>query len=402
MMKRLILPALLFPPKGNKQVWVALAGMAAGLFLMGAGLQTGFSFRQVMQKQKDLLGGEFLVINKPVSLLNTLSGKPGSFTESEIRSLQQLPGIQAVGQFTGSRFKVGASFSSAQIPGISTEMFFEAVPDAFLDADARNWQWEPGMNSLPVIIPADYLRLYNFGFAQGQGLPLIPESILSSVQFEIRVSGNGRQERFKAGIAGFTERISSILVPQSFLEYANKTYGDEEALSPGRLIVKAEDPGNPTLSTYFAEKGYEIAGADKLKTSRINTLLKIMMGFVLSLAIFMVVLSLLGIVQSSQILVFRSARDIRVLHQIGHTTAEIARPLTRHFYWRLLGTGIFAMLAMSGFHYWLYSTLGQHGFRISALPSATALGILLTGTLGLGFVTAWSTQRAVQRICQTA
>lgn len=46
---------------------------------------------------------------------------------------------------------------------LNTEMFFEAVPDSFVDASAADWQYKPGDEEVPVILPRTYIALYNFG-----------------------------------------------------------------------------------------------------------------------------------------------------------------------------------------------------------------------------------------------
>lgn len=363
----------------KRSLWLSLAGAAAGLFLLSGAMQTATTFRSVMNRQKDLLGGDFLVINKKVSLLNTLSGRPGSFDEKEQKEIAQWPGIGAVGAFSGNRFKVRASFKTgmeASMPGLSTDMFLESVPDAFIDTDKEGWGWEDGDEEIPLIIPADYLKLYNFGFAQGQGLPLVPESVLQSVSFDLSVFGNGKAANYRGRIAGFTNRIQSVLVPQEFMDYANAQFGDGDGGNPGRLILRADDPSDPALTQRFTSAGYEMAGGDRLRTSRINSLLLLMMGAVLSLALLMIVLALLGIVQFAQILVYRSSRDLQVLYLLGCTPRQLAAPLQRRFTMQLGLAALVAILLTLLLHLFLHLGLQQRGFESSALPSWEALGLL--------------------------
>lgn len=46
---------------------------------------------------------------------------------------------------------------------LNTEMFFEAVPDSFVDAQASDWKYTAGEEEVPVILPRTYIALYNFG-----------------------------------------------------------------------------------------------------------------------------------------------------------------------------------------------------------------------------------------------
>ena len=54
---------------------------------------------------------------------------------------------------------------------LSTEMFFEAVPDKFVDVSLDKWHFDENTHTIPIIIPRNYLNLYNFGFAQSRSLP---------------------------------------------------------------------------------------------------------------------------------------------------------------------------------------------------------------------------------------
>lgn len=60
--------------------------------------------------------------------------------------------------------------------GFSTYLFFESVPDRFLDVDSQAWHYEPGSRDIPIVIPRNYLNLYNFGFARSQGFRRSPRA----------------------------------------------------------------------------------------------------------------------------------------------------------------------------------------------------------------------------------
>ena len=47
-------------------------------------------------------------------------------------------------------------------------MFFESVPDEYVDVSLENWHFDEDARVIPIIIPRNYLNLYNFGFAQSR------------------------------------------------------------------------------------------------------------------------------------------------------------------------------------------------------------------------------------------
>ena len=70
-----------------------------------------------------------------------------------------------------------------------------------------------------IIIPRNYLNLYNFGFAQSRSLPQLSEGVMGMVNLDIRITGVGRTENFKGKIVGFSNRLNTILVPETFMTW---------------------------------------------------------------------------------------------------------------------------------------------------------------------------------------
>ena len=80
--------------------------------------------------------------------------------------------------------------------GRFTLVFLAAPGDADRAGEAMSpcleitWNWDPEEGIIPIIIPQDFLNLYNFGFAQSQGLPQVPKGVISMVNFKIRLKGS--------------------------------------------------------------------------------------------------------------------------------------------------------------------------------------------------------------------
>lgn len=54
---------------------------------------------------------------------------------------------------------------------LNSELFFESVPDGFVDVPLKDWQYREGSKEVPIILPRTYINMYNFGFAQSHSLP---------------------------------------------------------------------------------------------------------------------------------------------------------------------------------------------------------------------------------------
>ena len=143
--------------------------------------------------------------------------------------------------------------------GFYTELFFESIPDEFVDVSNSRWQWSKGENEIPIILSRDYLALYNFGFAPSQGLPQFTPNTIGKLSMDVNISGNGLTQNFQGRIIGFSDRINSILVPQSFMNWANENFGETQKPQSSSLILKTNNPYSPELNDYLEQNKYEVS-----------------------------------------------------------------------------------------------------------------------------------------------
>lgn len=80
---------------------------------------------------------------------------------------------------------------------------------------------------------------------------------MSLVQMDITLRGNGQTEQYKGNIVGFSNRLNTILVPESFMAWANNNFAPEKEAQPARLIVEVGNPADASIAKYFQQKGYE-------------------------------------------------------------------------------------------------------------------------------------------------
>ena len=117
------------------------------------------------------------------------------------------------------------------------------------------WSFNPASDIVPIIIPRNYLNLYNFGFAQSRNLPQLSEGVMGMVNLDIRIMGNGQVKQMKGNIVGFSNRLNTILVPESFMNWANEAYGAGEKAEPSRLIVEVNNPADERIAKFSQQKG---------------------------------------------------------------------------------------------------------------------------------------------------
>ena len=270
---------------------------------------------------------DYIIVSKKVSTLGSMVGKSSVFTAEEIDELKAESFTKGVGEFTPSQFKVSAGVGMEQLGlNLSTAMFFESVPDAYVDVNLDEWHFEPGQEEVPIIIPRNYLNLYNFGFAQSRGLPQISEGVINMMNLDVRISGGGRRDTYRGRIAGFSNRLNTILVPESFMTWANVHYGEGGIRrEPSRLIVEVDNPTDDRIARFFRERGYETED-DKLDAGKTTWFLKVVVGIVLSVGLLISVLSFYILMLSIYLLLQKNTTKLENLLLLGYGPPRVALP----------------------------------------------------------------------------
>ena len=268
----------------------------------------------------------YIIATKKISTLGSFTGKSNTFSKDEMEEMKEQSFCKSVGAFTPSLFKVSAGLGMQQAGiHLSTEMFFESVPDEYVDVNLDKWHFDEDSHVIPIIIPRNYLNLYNFGFAQSRSLPKLSEGLMNLIQMDIMMRGNERVEQYKGSIVGFSNRLNTILVPQSFMDWANKAFAPEKEAQPSRLIVEVKNPTDTAITQYFQEKNYETEG-DNLDAGKTTYFLRLITGIVLSIGLFISILSFYILMLSIFLLLQKNTVKLENLLLIGYSPTKVALP----------------------------------------------------------------------------
>lgn len=297
-----------------------------GMSIVLLAFQFYFDINPLFTGKDKLLKEDFLTITKKVGILGGLSSRSNGFSQNEIDDLKKQSFVKNVGAFTPSQFNVFGGFNSQKLGiAFNTEMFFESVPDHFIDVTSDSWRFSPVDNTVPIILPKNYLDLYNFGFAQASSMPRISEQLIGLINLDISITGrNGLRQQMKGRIVGFSNRLNSILVPETFMTWANQQYGGTPS-EPARLIIEVSNIADPNLSGYFKDKGFEISG-DNTTASKMSFFLKIIIGIVVSVGVLICVLSFFILVLSIYLLLEKNMNKLRTLRLIGYSKSIVVKP----------------------------------------------------------------------------
>ena len=330
--------------------------------------------KPVFSDNDSFIKNDFIIVSKRVSTLGTLVDTNGTFSEGEQLDVKSQPFIKQIGAFCPAQFKVSAAVDMKG-SRLSTALFFESVPDDFVDVDSERWTYTEGEREIPIVIPRNYLNLYNFGFAQSRNLPQLSEGMMGMIPMDIHLTGGGKYETMKGRIVGFSNRLNTILVPQSFMDWANVYFGGRETARPSRLIVEVANPADERIAMFFQERGYETED-DKLDTGKTTWFLKMILGIVLAVGLLITILSFYILMLSIYLLLQKNAVKLQNLLLIGYTPSQVARPYQILTFVLNGGVWILSMIVVC------LARGGYMPFLESVYPSLEGTGLWLTCACG--------------------
>lgn len=289
----------------------------------------GFQFYQdvlpVFTQQDSFMKADYLIMSKKIGMGNTISGRTNTFSGSEIDDVSSQKFVKKVGKFTSTEYKVDASMGVNGVNVLNSELFFESVPDGFVDVPLKDWKYVPGSKEVPIILPRTYINMYNFGFAQSHSLPKISDGLVGMIDFEIFIQAGGKKEQFKGKVIGFSSRLNTILVPQAFMDWSNHEFAPEDHSDPTRLIVEVGNPADENISQYLDENGYEVE-TDKLDAEKTTYFLRMMVTMVMVVGLVISILSFYILMLSIYLLVQKNSSKLENLLLIGYSPANVSKP----------------------------------------------------------------------------
>ncbi|KAA6301348.1 MAG: hypothetical protein EZS26_002545 [Candidatus Ordinivivax streblomastigis] len=328
---------------------------------------------------------EYIIVTKKISALGSFAGKDNTFSQEEIKELMKQPFTKQIGTFTPSQFKVYAGLGIGNAGArLSTEMFFESVPDEFIDTGLENWHYDNDSPIIPIIIPRNYLNLYNLGYAQSRNLPQITESMTSLLSIDISIQGNGYTEKYKGKIAGFSNRLNTILVPQSFMTQANERYAPNEEAKSSRLIIEVNNPADSSIAGYFQKQKYDTED-NKLDAGKTTYFLRLVVGMVLGVGVCISLLSFYLLMLSIYLLLQKNTDKVENLLLIGYSPLQVGLPyqiLTVGLNLVVLVTAILLVSVLRNFYTGTLSLLFPQWETGSLLPALIA-GVLLFSSVSI-------------------
>ena len=376
----------------RRELAIAVTGCFIGTILLLTAVQFFLDASTIIAEREP--PRNFFTVNKRVEggALANLGKNDEGFSSEEISIIETRSDVKGVGVFKRNRFPVEIHIWPAGKVGLGeaakADVFFETVPDEFIDAKPDNWGWDQNSTHVPLIIPKFYLDLWNFGFAPTRvEYPALSSKAALGIPIEIFL-GKRREASQNGQFVAFSRRINSILVPESFLEWANANYAqpditeywflwlegavdgpprtreqlliilegnssstaefsplndpaarrpltalrqeEQKAPSPSRLIVRVDEAPTEALLSFLREQGYEI-NREVPEHDLLNDASKWAFSIVGGIGLLLSLLSVATFSASYRLVVTRAATPVRDLLHLGFSHSTVTAAFIRRF-----------------------------------------------------------------------
>jgi hypothetical protein len=368
-----LLDKLLYNSSGNWRGRIGSSGLwvAAVLLLLSVQIQSNFSYLLNREKTRNA-ATQYLVVNRQLTSNNL---DKTTLQDEEIEELRKLPEVSAVGVVQPAYFKATLSINHEQFP-FQTDASFESLPAEFIDQVPKNWDWKEGDPFVPVILPSLYLDLYNFQFALAQQLPQLSPEIIQMLSFQIGISGEGQNTLLKGRVVGMSDRIQSLIVPTSFMQWANQHFGTTERRKPSRVVIKTNDASSPALNQ-FLQKNQLRTDQEKTRFSHYRQVVHWIAGIAGFSGILLLVFALLVLTLFIQLSITGRRDEIRLLLLLGASPNQLSGFLLKRFLPSQILMVILGLITVAVLQAVLKVWLTKQSIDISPFPSLLTLATAL-------------------------
>lgn len=366
-------------------------GCLIGFFLILVSVQSILNFKYLFSDAKQGIGSQYMVINKKVNLFSTLNFSKTTFTKKEIDEISTHPSIQKFSAFVGNKFEAEAYLEMNEGPRqarLRTELFLESVDDEFIDIELDKWKWDSTTNEIPVILPTDFINLYNFTYAPSRGLPQISKNTVKLFGFSITIRGNNNEKTYKGNIIGFSDRISSMLVPKSFLDFANNKYGlpgigSEQ--STYRIITAVKPNELSNFQAFLMENNYE-TNQELLKNGKFVGLMYLFISVIFIIGLIITINAFTGFILYFHLLIYRSRNELDSLLRLGFSHYKLVRNYLFRITLIIIPLVIIALAGLILSQQYLAQLLFKYNFEIPASIHLYSVLAMVSVTAILVFV----------------
>ena len=335
-----MLDKLLFKNQDRLQLLIAVFGSFLGVTFLVTSIHYLIKVQE-FGEGADILGPNTIIVQKKVSNSGSLGLKATDFSELEIKKIQNMKFIKDVQPVRSNNFKVMFGTKDPLVPPFSTDAFVQTIDPQYLDVKPDIWKWEKGDDFVPVIMPRDLFVMLNT-FMSASGIPQVSDDVVKQINCEFKLSYGKRAEHLNCRVVGFTNQVSAILVPESFMDYGSETFSDGTPQKVTQILISGKENEFGLVEEMLDDRGLESRNS-QMVVGRLKSIVGTLFIVIIAISIIAVLVSGLVLIQFMQLLMSRNAYEVRTLMRVGYHPKKIIRKFFLYF------VRIFGIITAIGF-----------------------------------------------------
>lgn len=319
---------IFFKYQNKTQLVIAMIGTFIGFTFLVTSIHYLIRINE-FGKGEEILGDNTLIIQKKVTNFTTFKIASSDFSAREIKDLIEKPFSEKVQPIVNNNFGVSLQTDSKLVPYFRSDIFVQSVDKDFLKVDSDDWKWAQGDPFVPIILPRDFLVMLNT-FASAKGIPQISEDLAKSVGFKFTLYNDVKKEFQKAKIIGFTNEVSAILVPQSFMDYGNENFPTSVPAKTTQLMLTVKEGMFGDFENYLNKHSME-SKESSMAIGKLKSIAGTLFSILIGISTITVFLAGLVLLQYAQLIISKNRYEISVLLRQGYSPKKIIRTILNYF-----------------------------------------------------------------------
>lgn len=374
-----MLRKLLFQHQDKRQLVIAIIGAFLGMTFLITSIHYLIKVND-FGKGAEILGPNTIIVQKKVSSFSTLKMTKTDFSLSEIEQMKKEPFILDVKPVESNNFTVSIETNDPMVPRFRGNIFIQTVDPSFLDVKSDKWHWKEGDTLVPMIMPRDFLVMLNT-YMSSAGIPQVSDELAMDIKFKFALMNDTMKEYVSCRIIGFTNEVPSVLVPQNFMNWANKRFAPDAEQKITQIMISGKENEFGLVEQMLKERHLESKNAQVI-VGRLKSMVGTLILVVLAISIIAVFLSGLVLIQYLQLLLSKNLYEVRTLMRLGHHPNTLIKTFFVYF---SKVFGVIALLSLGtfiGFKLWLDSLFESGGLYIDkSLSLLSVLALILAYSL---------------------
>jgi hypothetical protein len=234
-----MLRKILFSYQNKTQLIVAMIGSFLGFTFLITSIHYLIRVNEFGEGE-EILGDNTMIIQKKVTSFTSMNLAKTDFSARDIERLEEKSFAANVEPILSNSFGVSLQTDSDLVPYFRSDVFVQSINQDFIKVSSKNWNWKEEDEYVPIVLPRDFLVMLNT-FASAKGIPQVSDEIAKSIGFKFTLYNDDQKEWQKAKIVGFTNEVSAILVPESFMDYGNLNFPTKTPAKITQLMLTVKE-----------------------------------------------------------------------------------------------------------------------------------------------------------------